>query len=88
VGVGPAAWRAEFGKPPDSWEASIVFECAEIDQTQTLKVHYAQASYERPVDAMTAGVEIEPNQPQLPGGLATRWVGRFPFWFSTTLLAD
>ena len=72
VGVGPAAWRAEFNAAPHTWESTIVFECAEIDQTQTLKVHFAQASYERPVDTMTVGQEIDANLPELPGGLATR----------------
>jgi hypothetical protein len=66
VGVGAAAWRAEFSAAPSSFESTIVFECAEIDQTQTLKVHWAQASYERPVDSMIVGQEIGANNPQLP----------------------
>ena len=66
VGVGAAAWRAEFSAAPSSFESTIIFECAEIDQTQTLKVHWAQASYERPVDSMIVGQEIDANNPRLP----------------------
>jgi hypothetical protein len=66
VGVGAAAWRAEFSAAPETFESTIVFECAEIEQSQSLKVHWAEASYERPVDAMVVGQEIHANNPQLP----------------------
>jgi hypothetical protein len=41
VGVGEPQWRSGFQMPPDQWDSVVTFNCAEIEQTQTLTVSSA-----------------------------------------------